>query len=90
MAGARDDDSTDIEAVVRKFADTITDACADLRKARQAQLKKEAAKVANDGKASKDKPPADPAEITFALDPSSATKSRTPAEQAAQVAAGRS
>jgi len=95
VAGAKDDDSTDIEAVVKKFADTMTDECAGLRKTRMDQAKKDAEKAAKGGKDDKDKKGKkdkadDPPVVTFSLDPSKETKSRTPAEQAAQVVAGRS
>lgn len=93
MASAKDDASTDIESLTKAFAVDMTDACAVLRKARMAETKKGADKAGKDKKDDKnkdDKKSADPSEVSFALDPSSATKCRTPAEQAEQVAAGRS
>lgn len=93
MAGAKDDASTDIEALTKAFAADMTAACATLRKARMESNKKAADKTAKDKKDDKkkdDKKAADPPEVTFILDPNSATKCRTPAEQAAQVVSGRS
>jgi len=91
MASPKDDASTDIEALVKKFAGDMTSECDKLRKARGEKAKKEAEKASKDPKAKKDdKKPTDPPLITFALDPSGVTKCRTPAEQAAQVVAGRS
>ena len=78
MTSAKNDASTDIEALVKKFAIAMTIECAKLRKARSSALKK------------KDPKSAEPAEVTFALDPNAATKSRTPAEQAQQLVANRS
>jgi hypothetical protein len=88
MAGDKDDASTDIEALVKSFAKDMTDACAKLRKARMEKTKKEADKKKDDKK--KDKKTQDPPVVTFDLDKNAATKSRTPAEQAAEVAAGKS
>jgi hypothetical protein len=95
VAGAKDDDSTDIEAVVKKFADTMTDECAALRKTRMDETKKSAEKTAKGSKDEKEKKgkkdkPDEPPVVTFVLDPAKETKGRTPAEQAAQVVAGRS
>lgn len=93
MAGAKDDASTDIESLTKVFAADMTDACAVLRKARIGQAKKQvggATKDKSNDKKKDDKNAADPPEVTFALDPNPATKSRTPAEQAEQVVAGRS
>lgn len=93
MASSKDDASTDIEALVKRFADSMTSECTALRKARTEKAKKEAEKAAKDKKDDKkkdDKKPAEPPAVTFALDPSADTKCRTPAEQAKQVVAGRS
>ena len=83
MAAAKDDDSTDIESLVKQFAKDMDKACADLRKARIDKAKKESEKK-------KVEKPADPPVVTFALEQNPKTKSRTPAEQAAEVSAGRS
>lgn len=94
MASEKDDASTDIEALTKSFADDMTSACADLRKASMDKAKKEAEKAAKDKKDEKTKDDkkkeTEPPVITFALDPGKDTKSRSPAEQAAQVVAGRS
>lgn len=89
MANAKDDSSTDIESLTKKFAKDMTDACATMRKDSMDKAKKDAEKAAKDKKDDKKKED-EPPEITFALDPSSATKCRTPAEQAEQVVAGKS
>jgi hypothetical protein len=86
MASAKDDDSTGIESLVKAFAKDMNEACAKLRKARMDKAKKEADKK-NDKKKS-DKTSDDPPVVTFALDTSRVTKSRTPAEQAEQVVRG--
>ena len=90
MAQPKDDASTDIEALTKAFAADMTEACAGLRKARLAAAKKAADAAKKDPKKKDAKKPADPPEVSFALDPNPATKGRTPAEQAEQVVAGRS
>jgi hypothetical protein len=93
MPSAKDDASTDIESLTKSFAVDMTDACAVLRKARLGEAKKDTDKTPKDkkdGKKKDEKKAADPPEVSFALDPNPATKSRTPAEQAEQVVAGRS
>jgi hypothetical protein len=89
MANPKDDASTDIESLVKNFAKDMDKACADLRKARMDKAKKEADKKKDDKKKS-DKKPDDPPVVTFSLSQNPSSKSRTPAEQAAEVAAGRS
>jgi hypothetical protein len=80
----KDDASTDIEPLTKAFAADMTEACAALRKASMAKGKK------GDDKKDDKKKAAEPPVVTFALDPSKATKGRTPAEQAEQVVANRS
>jgi hypothetical protein len=93
MASPKDDASTDIEALTKKFAEDMTSECASLRKKRLEQLKKEAKDPKKDPKADPKKDPkkaAEPPEVSIVFDPSKATLARTPAEQAQQVVAGRS
>ena len=88
MASPKDDASTDIESLTKAFAVDMTAACAALRKARIETNKKAAdaaAKNKKDDKKKDDKKSADPPEVTFVLDPSKASKCRTPAEQAQEV-----
>ena len=80
--GAGDDNSTDIETKVKAFAKDMEAACATLRKASMD-------KAAKDNKDPKKKA-ADPPVVTFALSQNKDSGSRTPAEQAAQVADGKS
>jgi hypothetical protein len=77
MGGIKDDASTDIESLVTKFAIEMSKCATDL-------LKKSPAK---DGKSD---PKSKPVTIKFSLGTSKNSKSRTPAEQAADVAAGTS
>ena len=89
MASPKDDASTDIEALTKKFAEDMTAECASLRKKRLSLAKKDAKDAKPDPK--KDpKKAAEPPVITFVFDPSKATQARTPAEQARQVVANRS
>lgn len=93
MANVKDDDSTNIESLVKKFITEINSECAAMRDKRIETAKKEAEKAQKDDKDSKkkdDKKSAEPPLITFKMDPSADTKSRSPADQAAQVVAGRS
>lgn len=95
MASQKDDASTDIEALTKKFAEDMSSECASLRKSRVEKAKKAAAKAPASKDAQKDpkkdpKKEAEPPVVSFVFDPSKATQARTPAEQAAQVVAGRS
>jgi len=83
MAGDKDDASTDIEKNVKAFAKDISTAATKVLS--DSADKKKKSKDKKDSK--KD---ADPPEITFVLDNNPVTKSRTPAEQAAEVADGKS
>lgn len=85
---AKDDDSTDIEKAVKAFAKDMSDAATKVLKDAADKKKKTNKDKDKDPKAKKDDD--DPSEIEFVLDPSAATKSRTPAEQAAEVAANKS
>jgi len=78
MGGVKDDASTDIESLVTKFATDMSKSATDL-------LKKGPAK---DGKS--DPKSSKPVTVKFSLGASKNSKSRTPAEQAADVAAGTS
>src|SRR5262245_29551467 len=82
----------DIESLVKSFAKDMDKVCADLRKARMEQNKKDAEKAKKDPKKDDKKKDdkKDPPVVTWALDPTKVTKERTPEEQAAEVAAGRS
>lgn len=81
MPNAKDDDSTDIESLVPKFAKDMSSECASLRKARIDKQKKVAGK-----KDDKKEPPT----VTFVMSTNSVSKGRTPAVQAEQVVAGKS
>lgn len=84
MAGLKDDDSTGIEKAVKAFAKDMSTAATDLLKQQEEDKKSGDKAKAKPGKK------AAPSKIEFTMDPNAATKSRTPAEQAAEVAAGRS
>lgn len=88
MPDDKNDTSTGIEDAVKTFAKDMTKSCAGIMKQRAAADKK--AKDKDKGKSAGKKESDDPPEITFALDPSPITKSRTPAEQAQEVADGKS
>ena len=81
MSGVKDDASTDIEGLVTKFA-------VDMSKSATELMKNSAAKP-KDGK-SDPKSSNQPLTIKFSLSANKASKYRTPAEQAAEVAGGRS
>jgi hypothetical protein len=74
---AKDDASTDIERLTKAFADDMTKACAEIRKARMAQMEE-------DGDGINDKKKAeDPPLITFKMSTKNpVNNARTPAEQA--------
>lgn len=81
MSGLKDDASTDIDGLVTRFA-------IDMSKSATELMKKSASKPKNP---SADPPGGNqPMVIEFSLSPNKASKSRTPAEQAAEVAGGRS
>ena len=86
MASA-DDASTDIEKVVKAFASDISDSATKLLEA--SADKKAKAKSKDDKKGSK-KDDGKPPTIEFILNSNPATKSRTPAEQAEEIVAGKS
>ncbi len=88
MPDDKNDTSTGIEDAVKAFAKDMTKSCADIMKKRAAADKK--AKDKDKGKSTGKKDADDPPEFTFALDPSPITKSRTPADQAVEVADGKS
>jgi hypothetical protein len=90
MASAKDDTSTDIESLVKQFAKDMTAVCEVLKKVRATRIKAAADKAAAKKDAKAEPKEEELPEITFALDPGAATKVRTPAEQAKQVADGKS
>jgi hypothetical protein len=84
MANLKDDDSTNIEALVKNFAADMTDEAAKLRKARLEKQNKD--QDAAKDKAGKKSARASVPEVTFSLSQNKESKSRTPAEQAQEVA----
>ena len=91
MPDAKHDDSTDIEAAVKKFAADITTAATKILND-QADKKKKKAAGARPEKSKGPPKPAhdDPPDVAFALDQTKGTTSRTPAEQASYVVKGTS
>jgi hypothetical protein len=86
MACVKDDASTDIEALVERFAKDMTDQAAELRKARLEKQKKGQDTAKN--RAGKMFAPASVPVVTFSLSQNKIDKSRTPAEQAKEVVKG--
>lgn len=83
-AAAKNDASTDIEALVKKFAKDMTAEAETLRQARLDKQKQETPAGAADKK-----PPAVPV-VTFSMSQNKKSKVRTPAEQAQEVVSGKS
>src|SRR5262249_25125953 len=81
--GVMADESSKIEAKVKSFAKDLTDEVAELRKARLEKQKK------SQGTDKKSKQASVPV-VTFSLSQNKESKVRTPAEQALQVANGKS
>jgi hypothetical protein len=79
---AKDDASTEIVRLTLSFAEDMTKACAKLRKARMETM---AADEKKGDKKDNKKKTAEPPVVTFELEDTPITKSRTPEEQARQL-----
>ncbi|MGV8985033.1 MAG: hypothetical protein ACOH2H_01955 [Cypionkella sp.] len=84
MPQAKDDASTDIDTKVKAFAKAMNDEMASWSKTRAAEI----AKAEKDGKPNPSLKPLP--SVTFSVSQNKVSKSRTPAEQAVEVAAGKS
>jgi hypothetical protein len=88
MGNLKDDDSSNVETLVKNFAKDMTGEAAKLRKARLEKQKKDQGGAKD--KAGKKSAPASVPVVTFSLSQNKQSKSRTPAEQAQEVAKGKS
>jgi hypothetical protein len=80
---AKDDASTEIVRLTLSFAEDMTKACAKLRKARMEAMEKDGKK---DEKKDEKKKATQPPVVTFELEDTPITKSRTPVQQAELLA----
>ncbi len=86
MASGADDSSTDIDKRAGRFCRDMEGAWADFKKTKGTKDKKSS----KADEASKDATPAEIPTLTFSVSKNSSSNSRTPKQQAAEVAAGRS